>query len=181
MDLSLPSVYLVGLVGLLAVLSLFVGIQIRKVRRDESSLRTLQEETSNGSKDPVKLYELGSVQLRKRLFIQAAESLRKASRCADGEPVEGRALICNALGYALAAQQKYPEAIVQYQKALKVKPDYLVALNNLGYALERQQQREAAAEVYGKTLELDAGNTTARRRLQRLQKSPPPGRPDRKT
>ena len=169
MDLSLPSVYLLGLVGLLAVLSVFVGSQLLKVRRDEAALHTLQKETGNGSNDPVKLYELGSVQLRKRLFHQAADSLRRASRCADSEPAEGQALIHNALGYALAAQQKYAEAVTHYHKAIRMKPDYVVAFNNLGFAQERQQQRDAAVETYGRILSLDAGNRTARRRLQLLQ------------
>ena len=176
MDLSLPSIYLLGLVGLLAVLSVFVGSQLWKVRRDEAALHTLQRETGNGSNDPVKLYELGSVQLRKRLFHQAAESLGRASRCAGSEPPEGRALIHNALCYALAAQQKYPEAVTQYRKAISIRPDYLVALNNLGFAQERQQQRDAAVETYGRILALDAGNKTARRRLQLLQQQPVGGK-----
>ena len=39
------------------------------------------------------LYELGSVQLRKRLYPQAAATLKQALKRLSGEPDEARALI----------------------------------------------------------------------------------------
>ena len=172
MDSPLPSLYLVGLVALLAILSVVVGVQVWKVRRDEATLQRLQQDIGDrGAADPVKLYELGSVQLRKRLFPQAVTTLGKAAQRAGQESPEGQALIHNALGYALAAQKQHTEAIRHYRKALEAKPDYPVALNNLGHALEQQQRQKEAAQAYTQTLALDAGNAVARRRLQRLEKS----------
>lgn len=172
MDSPLPSLYLAGLVVLLAILSIVIGIQVWKVRRDEATLQRLQQELRDSkAADPVKLYELGSVQLRKRLFPQAATTLGKAAQRAGQEPPEGRALIHNALGYALAAQKQHTEAIRHYRKALEAKPDYPVALNNLGHALEQQQQQKEAAKAYAETLALDAGNAIAKRRLQHLEKA----------
>ena len=171
MNSPLPSLYLVGLVGLLAILAVVIGVQVWKVRRDEATLQRLQQQLGDGKGDPVKLYELGSVQLRKRLFPQAAATLGKAAQGAGQEPLEGQALIHNALGYALAAQKQYDQAIRHYRKALEAKPDYPVALNNLGHALERRQQRQEAAKAYARTLALDAGNAIAKRCLQRLEKA----------
>lgn len=171
MDSPLPFLYLAGLVGLLAILSVAIGIQAWKVRRDEATLQRLQQQNRDGKADPVTLYELGSVQLRKRLFSQAVTTLSKAAKGAGQEPPEGRALIHNALGYALAAQKQYTEATRHYRKALEAKPDYPVALNNLGHALERQQQQKEAAKAYAQTLALDTGNAIAKRRLQRLEKA----------
>ena len=171
MNSPLPSLYLAGLVGLLVILSVVIGIQVWKVRRDEATLQRLQQQLHDGNADPVKLYELGSVQLRKRLFPQAVATLGKAAQRAGQEPSEGQALIHNALGYALAAQKQYAKAVRHYRKALQAKPDYPVALNNLGHALERQQQQKEAAKVYAQTLALDAGNGIAKRRLQRLEKA----------
>ena len=170
MDSPLPSLYLAGLVGLLAILSVVIGRQAWKVRRDEATLQRLQQQNRDGKADPAKLYELGSVQLRKRLFAQAVTTLAKAAQKAGQEPPEGQALIHNALGYALAAQKQYAKAIGHYRKALAAKPDYPVALNNLGHALERQQQQKEAAKVYARTLALDTDNAIAKRRLQRLEK-----------
>ncbi|TGG78906.1 MAG: tetratricopeptide repeat protein, partial [Aphanocapsa feldmannii 288cV] len=153
MELSLPSAYLVGLVGLLGVVAVFVTIQVVNVRRDEGKLSRLQQEIAEDA-DPVKLYELGSVQLRKRLYGQAADTLRQAALLAGNEPVEGQALIHNALGFSLAAQKKFVEAETQYRQALRCKADYPVALNNLGFALERQQRRDEAADTYRRVLGL---------------------------
>jgi Tfp pilus assembly protein PilF len=46
-----------------------------------------------------------------------------------------------------------------------------VALNNLGYALEKQRDLEEARQTYRQALELDAGNRTARKRLERLERT----------
>jgi tetratricopeptide (TPR) repeat protein len=170
----LPQAYLIGLIGLLAVAAFAVGRQVLRVRRDEAALARLG--TNAGSegalKDSAGLYELGSVQLRKRLYDQAVDSLRQALRRAEGEraPDEALALIQNALGFALAAQEKYPAAIRHYRAALQCRADYPVALNNLAFALEKQQKPGEARQLYERVLEMEAGNATARRRLRLLQR-----------
>jgi Flp pilus assembly protein TadD len=112
------------------------------------------------------------VQLRKRLHSQAADTLKLALKRAESEqaPAEARALIENALGFALAAQNKYPVAVRHYRAALRAKADYPVALNNLAFALEKQQKPEEAEELYRQALVLDPGNRTARKRLKRLER-----------
>ena len=173
----LPQAYLIGLIGLLAVAAFAVGRQVLRVRRDEAALARLG---GNGSgderpRDSAGLYELGSVQLRKRLYDQAVDSLRQALRLAEQElePPDALALIQNALGFALAAQGKYPSAIRHYRAALQHRPDYPVALNNLGFALEKQQKPVEARQLYERVLELDAGNATAQRRLRLLERRDP--------
>ena len=170
----LPQAYLIGLIGLLAVAAFAVGRQVLRVRRDEAALARLGASGSAGGppQDSAALYELGSVQLRKRLYGQAGDSLRQALRKAEAEeaPSEALALIQNALGFALAAQGRYPAAIRHYRAALKARADYPVALNNLAFALEKQQKREEASALYKQVLELETGNATARKRLRRLER-----------
>lgn len=134
----------------------------------------------DSAQDAVQLYELASVQLRKRLYGQAGDTLKQALRQADNEdvPTEGRALIENATGFALAAQEKYPAAIRHYRAALKAKPDYPVALNNLAYALEKQGRPEEARELYQRVLDLEQNNATARKRLRLLDRRSPVGGSD---
>jgi tetratricopeptide (TPR) repeat protein len=169
MDL-LPQAYLIGLIVLLAAAAVVVGRQMWRVRRDELALSRLELSTAGERKEAAELYELGSVQLRKRLYGQAAESLRQALRQAEasGEPPEVRALILNALGFSQAAQSRYKEAIRHYRAALAAKADYPVALNNLAYALEKQQQPDQARTTYEQVLTLDATNKTALKRLKLL-------------
>jgi len=47
-----------------------------------------------------------SVQLRKRMYAQAVASLQLALKRSAGEPDEAQALMQNALGFSLAAQNK---------------------------------------------------------------------------
>lgn len=174
MNELLPQLYLVGLIGLLGGASFFVGRQILRVRRDEQALSRLGGGRGSDSapQDAAGLYELASVQLRKRLYGQASDTLRKALKQADSEqvPSEARALIENAMGFALAAQGKYPTAIRHYRAALRAKPDYPVALNNLAFALEKQSKPDEARSLYEQVLSLEQGNSTARKRLRLLER-----------
>ena len=169
MDLSLPQAYLIGLLVLLGGAAVVVGRQILRVRRDETALARLEASTRDGDQSAASLYELGSVQLRKRLYSQAADTLKRASKRAGDEPAEAQAVIENALGFALAAQNNYAAAIRHYRSALKAKADYPVALNNLAFALEKQQKTDEAQATYEQVLQLDGGNRTAQKRLKRLK------------
>jgi len=170
MDFSLPQAYLGGLLVLLSGAAVVVGRQILRVRRDESALARLESLQRDGEQSVADLYELGSVQLRKRLYGQATETLKRAAKRAADEPAEARALIENALGFSIAAQGNYSAAIRHYRAALQAKADYPVALNNLAFALEKQQKAEEARATYQKVLELDGANRTAQKRLKRLDK-----------
>ena len=171
MDFSLPQAYLIGLLVILGGAAVLVARQILRVHSDEVALIRLENASKGDEQSAADLYELASVQLRKRLYGQAVDNLKLASKCSTGEPAEAQALIENALGFALAAQSNYSAAIKHYRAALRAKPDYPVALNNLAYALEKQQKPEEARENYLKVLELDSANGTAKKRLKRLERT----------
>jgi len=170
----LPQAYLIGLIVLLGAAAVLVGRQILRVRRDEQALARLSAAGPGGAapSDSAGLYELASVQLRKRLYSQAIDTLKLALRKAQGEkaPEEARALIENAYGFALAAQSRYPEAIRHYRSALQARPDYPVALNNLAFALGKQGEPEEAREAYAKALRLEPDNGTARKGLKTMER-----------
>jgi tetratricopeptide (TPR) repeat protein len=168
MDISLPQAYLLGLILLLGVVAVVVGRQVWRVRQDEIRLANLERDCTGPSTDSASLYELGSVQLNKRLYGQAVATLKRAIKQADQEPPEAQALIQNALGFSLAAQQNHPEAVRHYRIALRAKPDYPVALNNLAYSLEKQLKQEEALELYRQVIKLEPKNRTAGRRLKLL-------------
>jgi len=173
MDSLLPQAYLIGLIVLLGGAAVVVARQIWRVRGDEVTLARLEGESANtASAQASQLYELASVQLRKRLYDQALDSLKLAAKRADadGEPSEARALIQNAPGFALAAKNNYKTAIRHYRQALADKPDYPVALNNLAFALEKQQKFDEAEAAYQTVLGLDATNKTAQKRLKLLDR-----------
>jgi len=172
MDALLPQAYLIGLVVILGVAAVAVARQVLRVRRDELSLSRLERLGNGKDSATADLYELGSAQLRKRLYGQASDTLKLALKRAQSEqePSEAVALIENALGFALAAQNNYKSAISHYRKALQAKADYPVALNNLAFALEKQFKLEEACTIYAQALALEPANKTARKRLALLQR-----------
>jgi len=84
-----------------------------------------------------------------------------------------RALACttgnyvahNNLGYDLAHQGRPAEAIVHYQKALEINPDFAEADNNLGTVLLNQGRLDEAAECYGRALKIDPDFAEARNNM----------------
>jgi tetratricopeptide (TPR) repeat protein len=166
----LPQTYLLGLVGLLTVVAVVVGRQLLRVRRDEARFVQLEQAGTAASRQSADLYELGSVQLRKRLYPQAAATLKQALKRLSDEPNEARALIENALGFALAAQKDYDGAIKHYKLALRAKNDYPVAINNLAFAHEKLLKYEEAIALYKKTLELEPNNSIANKGVKKLEK-----------
>ena len=67
MDELLPQAYLIGLIVLLGAAAVVVARQILRVRGDEVTLAKLERADGNAPADAATLYELASVQLRKRL------------------------------------------------------------------------------------------------------------------
>ena len=170
----LPQAYLLGLIALLGVAAIVVGRQILRVRRDELALARLggNDKAVGSSRDASTLYELASVQLRKRLYGEAQINLKQALKLAEAEnaPAEARALMENALGFTLAAQNNYAAAVRHYRAALRAKADYPVAINNLAFALEKQAKPDEARSLYERVLQLEATNKTARKRLSILER-----------
>ena len=171
MDTLLPQAYLLALTGLLVIVAVLVGRQLLKVRKDEAELIQLEKVCANTSKDAAELYELASVQLRKRLYPQATTNLRKALKRLDNEPNEAKALIENALGFALAAQEDFEAAVGHNKTALKANEDYPVALYKLAFAKHRLKQENEAIELYKKVLIIDPKNKTAKRQIRQLKRN----------
>ena len=170
MNLNLPQTYLFGLSLLLLIIAILVGRQLFKVRKDELKLIRLEKESSFTEEDSAKMYELASVQLKKRLYPQATTTLKKALKKIDGEPNEAKALIENALGFSLAAQDDFKSAIIHYKKALIAKSDYPVALNNLGFAYQRLLKEDEAYKNYLEVLKIDPNNKTAINQIKRIER-----------
>ncbi len=170
MELNLPQTYLIGLCLLLLVIAILVGKQLYKVRKEEIKLIKLEKKDSNNQEDSAKMYELASVQLKKRLYPQAISTLKQALKKLDNEPDEARALIENALGFALAAQNDFKSAVTHYKKALTAKSEYPVALNNLGFAYQRLLKEEEAYKNYLEVLKIDPNNKTAISQIKRLDR-----------
>ena len=170
MDNLLPAVYLSILLALLSVAAWTIFRQILKTRKVETSFSRLQNKLKNEKGTAQEYYELGSIYLDKKLFVQSLNLLKKALKEVEGEANENVALIYNSLGYAYFAQEQYDLAIRHYKEALNLDPAYVTALNNLGHAYERKKLIAQALQTYDEALKYEPNNQTAKRRADSLRK-----------
>ena len=170
MNENLPVIYLSGLLILLGIAAAFIFRQIIKTRQLESTFSKLQKKLKQEKGTAKEYYQLGSIYLDKKLFVQSITLFQKALKAEKEIEPENKALIYNALGYAYFAQEQYDLAIRNYKEALKIYPEYVIALNNLGNVYERKQLTAQALEAYEEALKYESNNTTAKRRAESLRK-----------
>ncbi len=97
------------------------------------------------------------------LVVLMGGAWRQTSFWCDSEALWTHALVCtsqnnvahNNLGKALADHGQIESAIAHYQKALEIKPDYVMPHYNLGSALADHGQIESAIAHYQKALEIE--------------------------
>lgn len=166
----LPVVYLSTLLILLAGIAVFLGQQIFKTQKVERTFSKLQKKLQQEKGTSREYYELGSIYLEKKLFVQSINLFQKALKAEKNLEAENGALIYNALGYSYFAQEQLDLAIRNYKEALKLYPEYPVALNNLGNAYEKKQLTSQALEMYEQTLKLEPNNKIAKRRAESLRR-----------
>ena len=167
---NLPIAYISALLAILIFAAIYILIEVIKTRKQESTFSRLQNKLKKEKGTAEEYYELGSLYLDKKLFVQSISLLQKALKADKNLPPENQALIHNAMGYAYFAQEQYDIAIRQYKEALKLYPEYVIALNNLGNVYEKKQMIVKAVEIYREVLEYDPENKTATRRVNSLEK-----------
>lgn len=167
-DKNLLIVYLAAFLLLLSVAAFFILKQIIKNQKIENALTKLERKLKNERGTVPEYYELGSIYLEKKMFIQSIMMLKKAIKIEDGTPE--MAPIYNALGYAYFGQEQYDLAIRQYKEAIKLEPEYVMAMNNLGHAYEQKKLTGQALDMYEQALELEPENETAKRRSESLRR-----------
>ncbi|MBP0020886.1 MAG: tetratricopeptide repeat protein [Cyanobacteria bacterium SBLK] len=169
---QLPLIYISFLLILLAGTAIFLFQQIFRTRRLENQFSKLQKILKAGEGTSKDYYELGSLYLKKKLYVQAAQILQKGLKLTNKEEVEPEniALIYNALGFSYLSREQYDLAIRNYKEAIKLYPGYAIANNNLANVYEKKSMDAKALETYRETLKYDPENKVAKRRAESLQK-----------
>ena len=75
----------------------------------------------------------------------------------------------NQLGMAFRRQKKFPEAVKNYQMALKVVPEDVVIHYNLALALAAMGNMSGAATYLNKALMIDSGFIDAENLLKKIE------------
>lgn len=170
MNQNLPLVYVVTLLLILIVAATLIIKEVVKARLSENTFSKLQKKLKNSKGTAEDYYQLGSLYLDKKLFVQSINLFEKALRAEKDLPAENEALIHNAMGFAYFAQEQYDIAIRKYKEALKLYPEYVIALNNLGNVYEKKQLISQSVEAYETALKYEPENKTAKRRVESLKK-----------
>ena len=99
-------------------------------------------------------YGLGSVYLNQEKTAKARQTFAQAIKLPSSYP----GTLPNAwnnLGLLATREGKYAEAIQNFQEALQLSPDHLVALTNLGNAYRQQKQWEEARKTLERATVID--------------------------
>lgn len=166
LELPVQLIYLTTLLGFLSVGAYVVVQQVLSKRGMDELAKDIGERSRNQEATPVDYYELGVILLRKKLFTQANQNLKKALKTWDPETGESEVLaqVHNALGYSYFNLDRFEEAIKQYRTAVEMQPGYVTAWNNLGDVLEKQKKYSDALGAYQEVLGLDPSNNVAKER-----------------
>jgi tetratricopeptide (TPR) repeat protein/peroxiredoxin len=106
------------------------------------------------------LYGIGSVYLDQQKTAEARESFEGALKLRAGYP-DTLANSWNNLGLLAAREGRTGEAIGNFQEALKLSPDHIIALDNLGSAYRQQKRWEDARKTYDRALALRPSDAEA--------------------
>ncbi|MGV2826773.1 tetratricopeptide repeat protein [Myxosarcina sp. GI1(2024)] len=170
MNDNLPLIYILALLAILIFAAVFILKEVIKTRRQETTFSRLQNKLKQEPGTSKEYYQLGSLYLEKKLFVQSINLFKKALKADKNIEPENQALIHNAMGYAYFGQEQYDIAIREYKEALKIYPEYVVALNNLGNVYEKKQMIVKAVEIYKEVLKIAPENKTAQNRVKSLEK-----------
>ncbi|NCU05868.1 MAG: tetratricopeptide repeat protein, partial [Chitinophagaceae bacterium] len=71
------------------------------------------------------------------------------------------AVLLNNIGFNLQLQKRYSEAILYYQSAIDIDPEFAYPYDNLGFCKYKLGEYEQGLSLINKALELDKGNSYA--------------------
>ena len=144
-----------------------------KSKRDEAILHTEQLTSMTAKEEPAKAGEVAqnaienpstsridrvisaAILLQRRGDIEGAiKKWLAVAEIADGIDNELGSRAWFSVGYLRAAEERFREAIDGYDKAIRLKSDYVEALNNRGTANSRLGRREAALADYDEAIRL---------------------------
>ena len=106
------------------------------------------------------LYGIGSVYLDQQKTAEARESFERALKLRASYPGTS-ANSWNNLGLLAAREGRMYEAVGDFQEALKLSPDHLIALNNLGSAYRQQKRWDDARKTYDRALKINPNDAEA--------------------
>jgi tetratricopeptide (TPR) repeat protein/peroxiredoxin len=106
------------------------------------------------------IYGIGSVYLNQRKHVEARGCFERSLKLRASYP-DTLANAWNNLGLLEAGEGHMEEAIADFQQALRLSPDHLIAVNNLGGAYRQSKRWDEAQQIYERALALAPANAEA--------------------
>lgn len=150
--------YSIAFFLILFLLALYLIKQIFNTQSLEKKIKLLQNKIKREQGSYEDLYRLGQFYLQKKFYNKAILTLREALKIWNINDKIGIASLSNTIGFTYFKLKKYTFAIYYYKIALKIIPDYLLAIKNLAYVYESIGLLNEAKEEYKKSLSLDPRN-----------------------
>jgi len=161
-NISLPLIYLSVLLLILLLIVSFVIIQLTLNFEITSSIKNLTKQQQEKIISIDDSFKLGQLYLTKKMYDKAIEIFRDVLKKWNQEDVLGLGSLYNTLGFTYFTLNEYEFAIYYYEQALKLLPEYVIALNNLAFVYEKQNLKAKAKSIYLKVLEIDPSNKLAK-------------------
>ena len=155
LSLMIICFYLVGLLKMTQAVE-------KRITRLEIKLQTNERSADN-------FYKLGQIYLRKRIYDKAINFFRQSLKYWDANDKIGLGSLYNTLGFTYFKLKEYEQAIYYYTQAIKLLPDYTLALTNLGLVYENKQMYKEAFQTYSNALKYESENKIARTRQPIMQ------------
>ncbi|CAM9091243.1 unnamed protein product [Sphacelaria rigidula] len=170
MNSLFPLIYTVILFFILFFISFYLIQQVTNTQKIEKKILTLQNVVQKKNFFYQDTYRLGQLYLRKKLFSKAIIYFRKALTTWDLNDTIGLGSLYNTIGFTYFKLKQYDFAIYYYKIAIKILPDYILALKNIAYAYESIPLYHEAYKYYKKILIWDPNNKLALTQLEILSR-----------
>nr|QXI87330.1 Ycf37 [Sargassum phyllocystum]QXI87747.1 Ycf37 [Sargassum mcclurei] len=166
-----PLIYSIVLFCFLVLIIFFIikqVIETQKLEKKTFELQTLLKRNNNNSYELY--YKLGKLYLKKKLFPKAILLFRKSINNWDINDNIGLGHVYNVIGLIYFTLKEYNLAIYYYKIALKIIPDYTIALINLAYVYEKQNLLLDSYNYYNKVLFYNKNNNLAIKRIKKIRR-----------
>jgi tetratricopeptide (TPR) repeat protein len=169
MNAIFPLAYSSILFVSLTTICFYLVGQLRMTQKVENRLVLLEKRLQTNQNLGNNFFKLGQIYLRKKTYEKAISCFRNSLTSWDFNDRIGLGSLYNTLGFTYFKLDQYEDAIYYYTQAIKLLPDYTLALTNLGVAYEKKKLYSEASSAYARVLKYDENNQTALERLSFLK------------
>src|SRR6476620_2168819 len=143
--------------------------QVKTRQKVEKRLSLLKTRLQKKERSSENFYKLGQLYLSKKIYEKAINLFRSSLNLWDQNDKIGLGSLYNTLGFYYFKLEKYDNAIYYYTIAIKLLPDYVLALTNLGLVYEKKQNYKEAYTNYEKAFKYNKNNKIISSRLIALK------------